>query len=49
MEAELSLFMKRLYGKTLMVSIMSTITGDMIEEPVDDAIEDIISQNEDKQ
>lgn len=39
--------MKRLYGKTLMVSIKSVITGDMIEEPVDDAIEDIISQKED--
>jgi hypothetical protein len=40
--------MKRLYGKTLMVSIKSVITGDMIEEPVDEAIEDIISQNEDE-
>lgn len=46
---EFLLKMKRLYGKTLMVSIMSTITGDMIEEPVDDVIEDIISQNEDEQ
>jgi len=43
---EFLLKMKRLYGKTLMVSIKSAITGEMIEEPVDDAIEDIISQNE---
>jgi hypothetical protein len=45
---EFLLKMKRLYGKTLMVSIKSVITGDMIEEPVDDAIEDIISQYEDE-